>query len=122
MNTDVDTAKPRATTGGLVATIILCIGLLGFGTVMAVLSFFLAFAADACGQLTCNDAGISAGILVSLIGSIVATLLGVVFGIIWAARRKRLGWIFPLAGGVVVGIAFGIGAAITIASSGGSFS
>ena len=120
----VPAPKPRATTAGIVTTIVLSVLLLGFGAVMAVFSAFLAFASDACGSgtITCNDDGIGAGILVALVGSIAFAFLGTVFGVVWAARRKRFAWIFPVIGGVLVVIVFAVGAAITFASSGGSFS
>ena len=118
------TPKPRASTAGIVVTIVLCVLLLGFGAIMGVFSAFLAFASDACGSgsVACNDEGIGVGILVAVVGTVGAALLGTIFGVIWAARRKRLAWIFPIVGGVLVVILFAVGAAITFGSSGGSFS
>ena len=113
--------RPRATATGTVVTIVLSVVLLGFGTVMAFFSFFLAFVSDACGTgtISCNEAGIGAGILVAFIGSIAAALLGAVFGAVWAAKRRRFAWIFTIIGGVLVVLMYAIGAAITFASSGG---
>jgi len=116
MTADVAPRKRRASTAGIIVTIVLCVVLIGFGALMAFLSFFFAFASDSCGDNNCNDGGIATGILIALVGCAVSALVGVVFGIIWAARRKRLGWIFPIAGGVAVTACFAIGAAITATS------
>ncbi len=103
MTTEVVPERPRASTGGIVATIILCVFLLFFTVGMAVLSLLLSLQSDACGSGTvCDDNGISTGILVAFFGCAGAGLLGIVLGIIWAARRKRLAWLFPIAAGLVV--------------------
>ena len=118
MSTAVAAPRPRRVPRGW--DIGLTVGLLVLDLAIAVLAgfagLFLVFASDSCGSgSTCNSVGLSLGVAVAVFAPAVVLLIAVTVAVILLVRRRVAFWV-PLAGLLLMGAAWAVGA-VVVASS-----
>jgi uncharacterized BrkB/YihY/UPF0761 family membrane protein len=96
----------------LVFTIVLLVVMVGAALLASFFSFFLAFASDSCGAVTCDTDRIATGMLVAMIGPLLAGLLALVAAVVVLVLKRIAFWI-PIVGIVLIVGVFVGGAAIT---------
>lgn len=97
----------------IVVTIILLVMGIAGTIVISLTAIGLAFAADRCTGLECNQAQFSAGVIVALIGPSFAFVIATILSIVRLAQRRRAFWV-PLVGFLVVALVWFGGAAIAV--------
>lgn len=108
-------AAPRRLPRGLIVIIVIeCILLAAYAFVSGASALFFGFVSDSCAGYHCDYGLITAGTFVSLIGCLAAGMAGIVMTVSRVRRRRRLPWLVPIVGAVLVFVFFWGGWALVI--------
>jgi hypothetical protein len=107
------------TTGGRIATIVLCVLLALYCADLAVTALFIGFVSDSGRPL--NTTELTIAIFLGLIGSPAVGIVAIVVAIIRVVRRRAFTWVIPLAGAAGAAIVFYLAATIGYAAAGMNF-
>ncbi|MBN9213130.1 MAG: hypothetical protein BGO45_14645 [Microbacterium sp. 71-36] len=106
--------RPARRGWDLVITVVLLVLLPLAALAGSYAGFFLAFASDACGSVTCDYGVMNVGLWFAVVAPWVVLLLTVVVAIIRLVRHRVAFWV-PLAGIVLMGAMWFVAAAIVSA-------